>query len=218
MGDLNLTAMVLATGAVGTAAFGIVEALKWTCLGLIGYGRIETTLGTKVMQAVERAYGSGFETYLEGLYRQGRGKGGLGKALRQGVRIGLTGDSAADLAQAVEVVDPAGLAQAARKLQSGGVLDGTERSVVGRFELAVDARIDAALALAEANYKGGMQFSAMLVALGLALLAACSLDTGFCANWKPALVVGIAAVPLAPIAKDVASGIQSARRAMGAKS
>jgi hypothetical protein len=218
MSYLDLTAMVLATGAVGTAAFGIVEALKWTPLGLIGYGRIRATLGAEVMKAVERAYGSGFSTYLQGLYRQGRVGGGLGKALRQGVRIGLTGDSAAALANAVQVVGPDELAQAALKLQSGSELDPAERSLVGRFELAIDARIDAALALAETNYTGGMKVSASFVAIGLALLAGATLEGGFCANWMLGIVVGVAAVPLAPIAKDVATGIKSARQAMGAKS
>ena len=215
---LDLTAMIVATGAVGTAAFGIVEALKWTPLGLIGYGRIRKTLGTEVMSAVERAYGSGFGTYLQGLYRQGRVKGGLGKALRQGVRIGLTGSSAAELAEAVQVVGPDELAQAAQKLQSGSELNPAERSIVGRFELAIDARIDAALALAESNYKGGMQLSASFVAIGLALIAACTFEGGFAANSVRAIVVGVAAVPLAPIAKDLASGIKSARQAMGARS
>ena len=36
----NLGTIVLAVGALGTASFGIVEALKWTGVGLFGFGKI----------------------------------------------------------------------------------------------------------------------------------------------------------------------------------
>ena len=83
----QLTAAILATGAVGTAAFGIVEALKFTPLGLAGYRRIPSTLGAPLMDAVGKAYGSGTRELLHGLYRQDRKSGKLAKTLRQGVGI-----------------------------------------------------------------------------------------------------------------------------------
>ena len=41
----NLGTLVLAVGALGTAAFGIVEALKWTPIGLFGFGQIKPRYG-----------------------------------------------------------------------------------------------------------------------------------------------------------------------------
>jgi hypothetical protein len=215
MDYLELTAMVIATGAVGTAAFGIVEALKWTRLGLVGFARIGVTLREELMQAIAKAYGAGSETYLQGLYRQDRAAGGLPRALRQGVRVGLTAENAARLAEAVGVVVPTELQSAAQKIEQGAELGDRERSVIGRFELAVDTRIEAAIALADASYKGGMQIAASLIAIGLAFLGAATIEGGIAANWPRALLVGVAAVPIAPIAKDVAAGIKSARQAMG---
>lgn len=50
--------IILATGALGTAAFGIVEALKWTRIGEAGYGSINKVLGP-IMDTLNVAYGNG---------------------------------------------------------------------------------------------------------------------------------------------------------------
>ncbi len=213
----DLAGLVLAIGALGTAAFGIVDAMKWTWIGISGFRQIRRTLGP-LTAALEIAYGPDFEELLRSQYRNGRAKGDLTRTIRQGVRIGLTEDNAEQLAQFVGVVDGTNLKQAAEIIRQGGELSSELRGVVGRFELAVDTRIDAALALAEHRYKGSVRLHASFVSVILALIAAYYLSSEQLSEvWLWALVVGIAAVPIAPMAKDLSKALQSAGKAIRLK-
>ena len=49
----NLATFVAAAGALGTACFGIVEGLKWTSLGELGFGRIVSYLGPALLGALK---------------------------------------------------------------------------------------------------------------------------------------------------------------------
>jgi len=186
-------------------------------LDKIGFGRITGVLGSVLMAAIERAYGRDGRDFLEALYRKDRIKGDLGKTLRQGLRVGLAPDNAQDLAAQFGVVEGEALQAAARKLQAGQDLEDEERGIVGRFELAADARIDAALALSDSVYTGTMRLLASVVALALAIIAGATLPGGLDQNLTRALIVGVAAVPLAPIAKDLATGFKQARTAIGTR-
>jgi len=217
--DLPLLELIAATGAVGTAAMGIVELLKSTSLGELGFATLVRVLGREPLASIGRAYGPDSETLLRALYRAGRGRGDLRRTLRQGLRVGLTPDDAPALAAQIGVVHGDELAAIARAIGSGRALEEHEQSVLGRFELALDARIDAALALAESGYVRGMRLAASLVAIGLAFGGAWLLPAAAGpsdSKWLMALLVGITAVPIAPIAKDVATGLREAARALGA--
>ncbi len=212
----GLTEFVLAAGALGTAAFGIVEAFKWTPLGLAGFGQITKTLG-RLMETLEEAYGADYLHLLKSQYRTGRAKGDLRRTIRQGVRVGLNADNAARMAAFVGVTDKESLKAGTAILKSGDELKNEVRNAIGRFELAVDTRIDAALSLAQSDYVGTMRIAASTVAIVLALVAAYYLDADkFDIQWVKAFIVGIVAVPLAPIAKDVATALRSAGKAVKA--
>ena len=203
--------LVLGAGTLGTAAFGIVEALKWTPLGAAGFGRIKATLGVPLLAALKIAYGDDSEKLLRAQYCKGGGRDELARSLRQGVRVGLKAEHAEALAaSAGAVVNAADLKSAIESIAAGRDLDSTQRNVIGRFELAVDARIDSALALAQDTYLGSIRLAASAVAIGMALLSAMLLEVNLIWGW----VVGIAAVPLAPIANDVVGALQAATRAM----
>lgn len=207
----NIGTIVLAVGALGTAAFGIVEALKWTPIGLFGFGQIKAVLGEPVMAALRVAYGAEAQPMLSALYRTNRTGGELPTAIRQGARVGLTPETAPALAAKVGVVGAHALTEVAASVQTGEALSDTQRGVLGRFELALDSRIDAALALADSRYKGYVRLAASIVAIVIALVVGAL-------QGQPillAVIVGIAAVPFAPIAKDLASGLQAATQAMG---
>jgi hypothetical protein len=85
-----------------------------------------------------------------------------------------------------------------------------ERSALARLETAIDARIDAALVLADVQYVTQIKAIATIVALSIALIVGHFLDA------KPmvSLMIGLAAVPLAPVAKDLATALQEAVRAL----
>lgn len=208
--DLAVTNLVLATGALGTAAFGIVEALKWTALGTMGFKGIRDVLGP-VMNLLRVAYGDGYLELLKALFRGDTGE--LARVLRQGVRIGLTPENAAAAASFLGVVKGDELAAVARQVLQGEELTSAQRNVLGRFELAVDTRIEAALTRSHDLYVGAMRMAASILAVGIALAVAFYLA-------KPVwlgLLIGIAAVPLAPIANDVVTALQSAAKALKAR-
>lgn len=209
----NLGTIVLAVGALGTAAFGIVEALKWTAVGLFGFGQISRLLGPSVFKALAIAYGPEYLSLLRAQYRSASAEAQLPRIIRQGTRIGLTPETAADLARSIGVVEAGDLTSVAKALHSGAELSGQQRSVLGRFELALDARIDAAMALANDRYAGSLRVIASLVAILIALAVGLSAGQDFLIS----LVVGLAAVPIAPVAKDLSKAIRAAARVLPGK-
>ncbi len=206
----NIGTIVLAVGALGTASFGIVEGLKWTFIGLSGFRQIRKLLGAPVMEALRVAYGPEYMPLLKAQYRANRTFGELPKSIRQGARVGLTPSTAEALADRIGVVSKAELKAVAGALQTGKNLTDSQRNILGRYELALDTRIDAALALANDKYVGYMRGLASLVSIGIALVV--RYVTG--GEYLTALIIGVAAVPIAPIAKDLASALGSAAKAM----
>ena len=110
-------------------------------------------------------------------------------------------------------VTPAALTQAAAVAAAGMDLSPTDRASIGRFELAADARIDSALSGAKDAYLGGIRCTAAFLAVVIAQLIAPILGS----HWDMALVLGIVAVPFAPIANDLVSAIQAATKALTAR-
>ena len=210
----SLGPAIAAAGALGTASFGIVEALKWTPLGAAGFGRIRSYLGPALESALETAYGPDFLRLLRAQYRQDSQTQGLvGKSLRQGVRIGLTAANAPDIARFLGTVDPEELKSAARAVTNCQALTDDQRSAIGRFELAADARISSALSRAQDVYLGTVRCAASVLSIVLAEVAALMLGTND-GMWMVGLLVGIVAVPLAPIANDVVGALQAATKAL----
>jgi len=219
----NLSAIVLATGALGTAAFGVVEGLKGTSLGLAGFYKLKNLLGNELMKALKHAYGNNCEDYLKAQYRNGRSKGEIGRTLRQGIRIGLPGADTQALAAELPGVNAQALQQAAQAIDSGGKINDDQKHALARFEMSVDARIDAALALAETSYVAVARNTASGFAIIFALIVGCIL--GFHADETSndysfiglAFLIGVAAIPIAPVAKDIAKALSSAEKALKVK-
>jgi hypothetical protein len=230
----ELTAWITATGAVGTGAFGVVEALKGTPLGTVGYGRVKYVLGDEYWAALGTVYGKGLNGLVKETFR--RGTGPLSEMLMTGLRLALVepttaqtlglsvprGPGEPELAAAVKTVrDGARRAlAAATDQQEGGLpgpapdaedsLESESRAVLGRFEALMSARVDAAVCAAQRRFGAMMQLVAMIIAILGALCAAWALDTSL---WQ-GLIVGLAAVPVAPVAKDLVALLGDARTAL----
>ncbi|MEP6547277.1 MAG: hypothetical protein ABJD53_07400 [Gammaproteobacteria bacterium] len=207
--------IIAAAGALGTACFGIVEALKWTPLGEAGFSQIPELLGPDLLGALHVAYGPDYEKLLRAQYRQdSQGQSLIAKALRQGVRLGLTADNAAGIAAFLGTVNPQTLHDAAQNVAKGVALASADQNAIGRFEMAVDARIDSALSRARDVYLGAVRCTAGVLAIIIAesVLAI----SGPSEEVSPigALLVGLVAVPLAPIANDVVAALQAATKAL----
>jgi len=210
----NLTTFIAAAGALGTACFGIVEGLKWTYLGEMGFGRITGYLGSDLLGALRLAYGPEYDKLLRAQYRQdSQTQSAIAKTLRQGVRIGLNSENAASISGFLGTISADALTTAAARAAAGSDLSAVDRAAIGRFELAVDARIDSALSSAKDAYLGSIRCTAALLAVVIAQLVAPILG----ASWDIALVLGIVAVPFAPIANDLVSAIQAATKALTAR-
>jgi hypothetical protein len=209
----TLSSVIAAAGALGTASFGIVEGLKWTALGTAGFGSIGKYLGHDLVGCLRTAYGPDFERLLRAQYRQdSHSQSVIGKSLRQGVRIGLTSAHAETVARFLGTVAPGALKQAVETVGAARPLGDADRAAIGRFELAADARIASALSRAQDVYLGWVRGSASACAIVLGVVAA--LLSG--SDVADGLIVGVVAVPLAPIANDVVAALQAATKAMRA--
>ena len=213
-----------AAGALGVAAFGVTEGLKrWRLVGEAGFSAIRSTLGEAIFSTLENAYGSDTEDLLRALYKSEEGE--LRRVIRQGVRIGATSDDACCLARTVGM-DKAELLKALNAPKPTQ----DQLDVIGRFELAVDARIDAAMALAKDRYVLSTRRTAALVAVVVAVLVNALLvaspngdqaqdgPNGTLEQWLLTIIVGLLAVPVAPIAKDLATAVRAAADALRVRS
>ena len=87
----HLSTAVLAAGALGTAAFGIVEGLKvFPWLAEAGFVVIRRLL-SPIENALDVAYGADSMRLLKAQYRGDTAE--LVRVIRQGVRIGLKPES-----------------------------------------------------------------------------------------------------------------------------
>jgi hypothetical protein len=165
---------------------------------------------------------------LKAQYRNGRAKGDLPRTLRQGVRIGFGIMQPEDIAKTALTIgideQAAGLAAKAlitardqrppaageEELDVYPEVSTEQRSALARLETAIDARIDAALVLAETQYVTQTKIIATFVALAIAFGVGHFIE----AEGVVSFMIGIAAVPLAPVAKDLATALQEAVRAL----
>lgn len=243
----GVVAAIAAAGALGTAAFGIVDAFAkffaWPQrrLGLSyrGYGTIKELI-QPFHKALRISYGEDFENIIRQQYRDGRSRGGAPHTIRNGVRLALPFMSESDAHTMISSVWGLDFAKEIARNQIKS--DHIEKSIntlvhritnsevlnenddahdarddhdaIGlgaRFSTALDLRVEAAFALAEQQYTVTLQFAAAVTALTLVCLLNWSPVVGAPLNgslpWPLAFLVGVAAVPLAPVSKDLAKAL-----------
>lgn len=258
--------VVLATGALGTAAAALVDASRgvFTFGGVSSFGyRHLKAVYTALSPALKVALGQGWEAVLHGYWVNGTPRDQQISTVMALVRLGLTADNpqrildnlmgvtgegapfnaaqandypldARDLGRAVGFLK----APAAPEAETMTVMGETAAvsreaayaaevesqkafDALGRFDALVRARLEAGFDLAEHEYRGRTRLTAALTALGLSLVCALVylIATGFRAGGQTtalAVILGLLAVPLAPIAKDVTSALKAASGALQA--
>jgi hypothetical protein len=214
-----MTAVPLADGiaavaALGTAAFGLVDASKalWGGPSLFGFGYIRGTL-LPFAPALDVAGSDMFFSTLKANWINGVAIGDQKAKAKSLIHLGITGANAASLAKAADV-DAAQLEAAAKKIDDGTALTVEELTLLGRFDAIVSAKLDEAFERADQAYRNGAKVLACGVAVGLAVWADLGLDLGL--PWYEAVLAGLVSTPLAPIAKDLASSLQTAAGAVSA--
>jgi hypothetical protein len=214
-GVADLGALFLAVGALGTAACGLVDATKAFAGGVSNCGLrgLQTTVG-RFAVALDVALGKDeWRRVVRSHWINGRPRGEQKAIVKSLIRLGLNPDNAKALAGPAHV-DPKALESAATKLWAAQPLETPDFEALGRLDASVDAQLDAAFDLADQSYRNVSRLVAGVFSVALALLAVPLVKD---ASWQWAFLVGLLAVPLAPIAKDLASSLQSAAAALRAK-
>lgn len=227
----NVIAAIGAVGALGTASFGLVDASKafWGGISNVGFGHIlrgcEPFLGV-----IRRATGpEDWRWLLLAQWRNGRDKEAQKALVRSLVRLGLTQGAVEELSDIANIT-PAELEALVVKLRDGVELDGSDINILGRIDQAIGYRIDAAYERADQQYRNVARISAGAVSIVLALFVGVVLQSqetpealrltgqylGVSNTIWAAILAGVLAVPIAPIAKDLMSALTAAMGAVKA--
>lgn len=208
---------IAAIGSLGVAAQSVVDACKFLPYG--GPSHLGFDYIRKAVQLFIPGVGYGEEAHmvtgallnnLHGNWVNGMALADQKAIAKSLIKLRLDPNNAEQYAK-VAAVDPSVLKQIATKLQAGQPLQGgDEANVMGRFELALTAILDGSYQRADQRYRNGSRVCAGAVSLGLAG----SIGVGAGIDTMTAVLVGLLAVPLAPISKDLTSGLAAAVKAL----
>jgi hypothetical protein len=214
----KLTAMITAVGALGTAAFGLVDTLK----ALPG-GGISRAGFKFVRQAIDKLAPEAPSLDKTGLSRHAvvytllsqwingaatTDQVNIAKSL---IKLRLTPETAPALASATSV-DEKILSQIAKSIREGTALETGQSNEYGRFDLMLTTLLDQAYQRAEQRYRNAAKLAAVPIAVALAVAAASVLPVSV--GMPGAVLIGLIATPVAPVAKDLATAITTAAQAV----
>jgi len=223
----QVTTAIVAIGALGTAAFGLVDASK-LLPGLIpssGFQFIRelvTQLAPESELSVSLQSALAVPAMTDTLHANW--VNGMALADQKSVaktlfKLRLNSETAVDFA-ALTDVDKGVLTSIAKKLTNGDPMTTPEMDTYGRFDVLLATFIDRAYQKADQRYRTSAKSAACLVAIVLAEAAAYFLGMDAAnghAIWRNvgmAAIVGLIATPLAPVAKDLATALNTAAKAM----
>lgn len=223
----DLPQVVTAIGGLGTAAFGLLEAVKPVVptINHIGFARIRATVtslapdepGAK--QPINSLPKTNIVQALLSNWANGTDLGSQKSIAKSLIKLHLSAANAPALAAATNV-DAVLLPQVAANIASGAPLAAPLGDVYARFDLIVTAMLDEAYQHADQVYRNWTRGLAALFAVLLALAGGWSLSGStiqtfwLSKDMFTALLVGLLATPLAPIAKDVSTALSTAVNTM----
>jgi hypothetical protein len=211
---ISVPQAVLAVGALGTAATGLVDSTKAFSGGIsrAGFGYIKELIQRTVPSGTSAQSGAGLSAddilnTLLANFMNGMDTGAQKAIAKSFIKLHFNPTTAAVLAAQTNV-DPAALANVAAKLAAMQPLTSAETDAFGRFDLALSALIDRAYERADQFYRNWCKVLACIFAIVLAYLGNRALGTTL-PRWE-IIIIGLVATPLAPMAKDIANAIQTA--------
>jgi hypothetical protein len=226
----NIGNFLTAAGALGTAAFGLVDTSKAFRGGVsnAGFGHIQQAVTPFIGDAGQngaRSFGEAdILATLKANWINGVAKNEQKAVAKSLIRLGLTTGNARTLAGAAGV-DAEQLETCAKSIRNGENLTPQNLNVLGRFDAIVSAVLDEAYERADQQYRNLSKLAAALTAVVLAVIAGGLIfrqnNSG---NWLGyfgstqliiAVLVGLVSTPLAPIAKDLSSALAAAVKAVG---
>lgn len=216
----ELTGIIAAIGALGTAAFGLVDTFKVLPGGGIsraGFKFIRQTI-LKLVPKVSSLDETGLSVdavlfTLQSQWINGTAATDQVNIAKSLIKLRLTADTAAALASATGV-DAGVLSQIAASIRSGTALTPAQSDVYGRFDLLLTTLLDQAYQRADQRYRNVAKAAAVPVAVILALVAQHVVPGHI--SGPGAILIGLVATPIAPVAKDVSTAITTAAQAIQA--
>lgn len=229
----SIGTFLAAASALGTAAFGLVDASKAWRGGVsnLGFRFIEEAVTPLISSG---GAGTAFArseilTTLKANWLNGVPKADQKAAAKSLIRLGVTPANAAALADATGI-DAKAFKAVAVNIGNGKALSPQDLNVLGRFDTVVSAILDAGYERADQQYRNGAKLVAAVVAVLLAIVGGgivffktmtipnAPLSTLGSYIWSRdflrAFLVGLLATPLAPIAKDLTSSLAAAVKAI----
>jgi hypothetical protein len=218
----DLPNMITAIGGLGTAAFGLVDSTKvfWGGVNRIGFGKIKATVTTLTPGIVVNGLSQAkIISTLRANWYNGQDLGSQKAVAKSLIKLGLNAGNAAAVADAAGV-DRVALQSVAAKMTAGTALTSGESDVFARFDLILTAILDDAYQDGDQRYTNGARtwagFFAVLLALAGGWVVKGSGFFEYVASndlWR-ALLAGVLAIPLAPVAKDLSSALVAAVNSM----
>ncbi len=207
---------IAAAGALGTAAYGLVDASKmaWGGMSNPGFGfirdAVQSLIGTSTANGVVFGPTEIIET-LRANWLNGVAKADQKAKAKGLIRLMLTPDTAPAMAAATGV-NSEHLQIAAQRIRDDEDLMPQDLKVLGAFDVVVSATLDLGYERADQLYRNAAKVAACICAIVLAAIGSHVVY----GSVKPlAVFIGIVATPLAPIAKDLSSSLSAAVKAVG---
>ncbi len=214
----NITDYITAAAGLGTAAYALVDGSKAFRGGVSNHGfehiervlkKFYPELDGKNSPQLQNVLGTLKANWING--KPLADQQAIAKTL---IKLQLDKINAPTLAEATGV-DAEKLTSVAEKIASGNSLQQDEQDVFGRFDLMLSAMLDEGYQRADQVYRNSAKawsigVSILLALFGAWVLKGAALDVN---EIGAALLVGFAATPVAPVAKDLTSAISAAVKA-----
>ncbi len=223
---INISETIAALAALGTASYGLVDATKAFNGGVSNAGLVYIRRVIRWLFAGDAATKDGDTPLgldavlatLKANWINGTPLADQKAIARTLIKLRLTPGNATFLAQKVGV-DPAVLNSVATKMGTGAALTPGEIDVFGRFDLILTTALDEAYQRADQRYRNWCKLLAIPVSVALAVFGGWTIQSAdyfHSALFGQALIVGLLATPLAPVAKDLSSAVQAGAKAVQA--
>lgn len=219
----NLQQVIMAVGGLGTAAFGLVDAAKSILpVNKIGFSGIRKAVAPLIPTNGEPANGLApdkIDETLQANWINGTDLESQKAIAKSLIKLNLNPSNVGKLAQATGV-NSESLTAIVKSMSSGAALTAPQSDLLGRFDLIVTALLDEAYQRSDQTYRNSTRALAMCVAILLAIVAGRIAHPGADYWWSHdfgfAVMVGVLATPLAPIAKDLSTALATAVNALQA--
>lgn len=205
-----------AVGALGTAASGLVDITKLFAGGVsrVGFETIKKQLRpfSTMLNAVPD--GAALET-IYGLWINGAAIEDQKAKTKAMIKLGLRPDTVPAMATAtgLPILELTTLAQ---NIVDGIDLTPAQVNIYGQLDAVLSVVIDAAYEKADQHYRNAAKFLSAAIAVVLAVVGGYAVYSPFDSkHLLLAIVIGAVATPLAPVAKDLTTAINTAVQASG---